>query len=87
MLPAATLAGHLLGRRGLRGLRLCAGLECDIYGLRDRERFAPLEPRSIDAEIPTRSGRQEVEPDVLGELAGLLAAEGPEIRSDSGAGP
>ena len=85
--PAAALAGQFLTGRGLRGLRLRAGLGRDIYGLRDRERFAPLEPRRVDAKLRARTGRQAVEPDVLGELAGLLAVEGPEIRSDSGAGP
>ena len=87
MLPAAGLAGHHLGRRGLRGLGLRAGLGCDIHALGDRERFAAREPRRFDAEPDARARRQAVEPDLLRELTGLLAVEGPEVRSDGGAGP
>lgn len=86
MLPAAGLAGHHLGRRGLRGLGLRAGFGCDIGGLGDRERFAALEPRRLDAEADARARRQAVEPDLLRELTGLLAVEDPEVRSDGGAG-
>ena len=75
--------GHgILGR-----LRLNAGFGYDIGGLGDRERFAALEPRCLDAEPDARARRQAVEPDILCELAGLLAVEGPEVRSDGGAGP
>ena len=59
MLAATGLAGNVFAGRGSSRHSLRTGLGRYIGGLRDRERFALLEPRRVDAELAARAERGE----------------------------